>query len=176
MRNRGFFDDRNAGIINAICLFLSLYLSICPSFGITQRNTLRSDTRRELAVGGLDTVYRTVSTVVRSCDLFLTPSDQWPLLFRAIYTRRTVCCKRSTATSTARRRGRRSAPFVGVTCLLLAGRNVATQVRDTATHALACARGKLRFFFSRTNDYDAPPTRRNDGIVHLTEIHETVNR
>lgn len=76
--------------------FFLLYLlfSILLPSGTAQRSALRSDTRRELDnAGGLDTVCP--NGVQRSnAEQWFVPNtvvDQWPLLFRAIYARRTPC-------------------------------------------------------------------------------------
>lgn len=130
--------------------------SFYPSFcGIA----LRSDTRRELAASGLDIVYRTVSTVVRSSDLFQTPSISGRCYF-AQFARDAPCVLKGQLLSARRRR---SAPFVGVTCLL-AGHNVASKRHG---HERACVRARktTRFFYAKKI---TTQRERHGDIVHFT--------
>ena len=157
LRNYGLLDDCDVGIVRSF--FFCISLSVLP---LVLRREIRYVVTR-----GANSSPVALTQYTERCpprygtgDLFLTPSDQWPLLFCVIYTRRTVCCKRSTATGTARRRGCRSAPFVGVTCLLLACRSQRRRVAGKR-HGHVRARVRARetaFFFSQANDYDAPPT------------------
>lgn len=152
-------DDR----ADAISLFLSLSSLLYPSSlrYCAEKCALRSDTRRELDAGGLDTICRTMSTVMQSSDLFQihTAIDRWPQLFRAIYTRRNMRFKRSTAT------GRYAVvPFHSSASPVYYSPVTTSQARDIVTHA--CARGKKPRVF-HTKYYDVPPMRQHGDIMHL---------
>lgn len=123
----------------------SISVSVRPSsFGTAQRSALRSDTRRELAAGGLDTVCRTVSTAE------IYSKHRRSAAYFAQFTHDAPCEKVN------RYRRDAAAPFRSVRRrhLFITLPVTTSQARDTLTLA------KPRVFSSFShNYYDVSPTR-----------------
>jgi len=148
LRNYGLLDDCDVGIVRSF--FFCISLSVLP---LVLRREIRYVVTR-----GANSSPVALTQYTERCpprygtgDLFLTPSDQWPLLFCVIYTRRTVCCKRSTATGSATpwlsfRSVRRCHLFT--TCLPVATSSRRRQETRSRTRSRARA-GNCVFFFHK---------------------------